>query len=89
MDDKIIENETEETSNTERRQVPFNAAEADGKHCFVHERRKFDRRTRRDRRRVWKNPKYKGPERRRMKRRCMINRRHVGVTIDDLGKNIP
>lgn len=51
--------------------------------------RKFDRRTWRDRRRVWKNKNYKGPERRRArKRRSAFDRRGVPMP-DGLGKNIP
>ncbi|MBI4826527.1 MAG: hypothetical protein HY807_08945 [Nitrospirae bacterium] len=52
------------------------------------ESRKFGRRTWRDRRRVWKNKGYKGPERRKCKRRCAFDRRGVPIP-DDLGKNIP
>ncbi|MDO8282610.1 MAG: hypothetical protein Q7U10_08330 [Thermodesulfovibrionia bacterium] len=53
------------------------------------ELRKFDRRTWRDRRRVWKNKNYKGPERRKTrKRRCSFDRRGVPIP-DELGKNIP
>ncbi len=60
-----------------------------GKHCSLKERRVFERRTRRDRRRVWKNPKFKSRDKRCFKRRSTFNRRHVEVNIDDLGKNIP
>ncbi|MBI4843192.1 MAG: hypothetical protein HY809_02555 [Nitrospirae bacterium] len=54
-----------------------------GKLCPLKDKRVFDRRTRRDRRRVWKNPDYAGPQRRHLKRRMVMNRRHVFFTDED------
>ncbi|MBI4843003.1 MAG: hypothetical protein HY809_01585 [Nitrospirae bacterium] len=53
------------------------------------EYRKFGRRTLRDRRSLWKNSKYKGPNRRFRNRRSRKDRRDGNEPVDDLGKYIP
>ncbi|MBI4826526.1 MAG: hypothetical protein HY807_08940 [Nitrospirae bacterium] len=54
-----------------------------GRQCPLANKRVVERRTRRDRRSVFKNHNYTGRQRRHMKRRTVINRRHVYYTDKD------
>jgi len=53
------------------------------------ELRKFERRTLKDRRRLWNNRNYKKSNKRYHQRRCGKDRRDGYKSKDDLGKYIP